>query len=54
MRTALLLFNMRVFHSQPLRTLIDDDLWDKVLRVINGKEQMESILNNYYDKQKKK
>lgn len=36
-------------HQQPLKELINDDLWSKVQSIIAGKEQMESILNNYYD-----
>lgn len=36
-------------NEQPLRELIKDDLWIKIQNIIEGSEQMESILNNYYD-----
>ena len=36
-------------NDQPLRELIKDDLWIKIQNIIEGSEQMESILNNYYD-----
>ncbi|MHA7130833.1 SET domain-containing protein [Algoriphagus namhaensis] len=34
--------------EQPLRGLISEELWQKVNRVIEGTEQMDSILTNYY------
>lgn len=34
--------------EQPLRSLMPDDLWKKVHSIIEGKEEMESILKNYY------
>ena len=34
--------------EQPLRTLISDTLWEKVVRISEGQEEMDSILNNYY------
>lgn len=34
--------------EQPLRKLIDDELWNKIHRIIEGKVSMDSILNNYY------
>lgn len=34
--------------DQPLRPLITDDLWNKVTRVNEGKEKMDSILKNYF------
>jgi uncharacterized protein len=36
-------------NEQPLRGLIKDELWFKIQNIINGNEQMESILNNYYN-----
>ena len=36
-------------NEQPLRGLIKDELWIKIQNIINGNEQMESILNNYYN-----
>ncbi|KRO67072.1 MAG: lysine methyltransferase, partial [Cryomorphaceae bacterium BACL11 MAG-121128-bin16] len=35
-------------YEQPLRVLIKDELWDKVQKIIAGKQQIDSILNNYY------
>ncbi len=34
--------------EQPLRELIDDALWTKIGLIVEGKEKMDSILNNYY------
>jgi uncharacterized protein len=36
-------------YEQPLRVLIEDELWDKVQKIIAGKQQIDSILNNYYE-----
>ena len=36
-------------YEQPLRVLIKDELWYKVQKIIAGKQQIDSILNNYYD-----
>lgn len=36
-------------NEQPLRGLIKDELWSKIQNIIEGNEQMESILNNYYN-----
>ena len=36
-------------YEQPLRVLIKDELWDKVQKIIAGKQQIDSILNNYYE-----
>lgn len=33
---------------QPLKELIKDELWNKIQNIVEGKEQMDSILNNYY------
>ncbi|MCB9244951.1 MAG: SET domain-containing protein [Flavobacteriales bacterium] len=35
--------------DQPLKELIETDLWKKIERIIQGEETMESILNNYYN-----
>lgn len=35
--------------EQPLGTLITSDLWQKIEHIIAGKEEMASILSNYYD-----
>lgn len=34
---------------QALRTLITDETWDKVLKIVRKEQQMESIINCYYD-----
>lgn len=36
-------------HKQPLRDLIKEELWNKVQHIIEGKEPLDSILNNYYN-----
>ena len=43
----------KVFHridkvEQPLQSLLNDTIWQKVNRVISGKDELDSILNNYY------
>ena len=35
--------------EQPLQNIIHDQLWKKIERISNGKEEMESILNCYYN-----
>jgi uncharacterized protein len=35
--------------DQPLRQLISDELWDRIHLIVEGKEQIDSILNNYFD-----
>ncbi len=42
-------FNNVVKVDQPLKSLIDEELWNHVNDVIAGKEELASILNNYYD-----
>jgi len=37
-----------VTKEQPLRVLIEDKLWLKIEDIIKGKQQIDSILNNYY------
>ncbi|WP_047547251.1 SET domain-containing protein [Psychroserpens sp. Hel_I_66] len=41
-------FNKIVSNEQPLRELLTDGLWHKIQLIIEGKEKMESILNNHY------
>lgn len=38
--------------EQPLFSLIPKNVWEKVIRVINKEEKMESILSCYFEKQK--
>ncbi|WP_044402565.1 SET domain-containing protein [Lacinutrix sp. Hel_I_90] len=35
--------------EQPLKTMIEKELWNKIHRIADGKEQMDSILKNYYN-----
>lgn len=35
--------------EQPLKELIKQETWQKVQNIIEGREQMDSILTNYYD-----
>ena len=42
-------FHKLISNKQPLRHLISDKLWKKVNNIIEGKEEMDSILCNYYD-----
>ena len=35
--------------KQPLRTLMSDDLWQKVNAITRGEQELDSIINNYYD-----
>ncbi len=46
----------KVFHKivkldQPLREVLSEEIWEQVIQVIENKEPLQSILNNYYDKQ---
>ncbi len=41
-------------NDQPLKELINEQLWNKIQKIIAGKEQMDSILNNYYDEKNSK
>lgn len=34
--------------QQPLRPLLDDELWNRISRIVEGREEMESILSNFY------
>ena len=49
---------LRVFNSipklaQPLKELINPDIWKQIENISNGKEEMLSILHNYYMEQEK-
>ena len=35
--------------NQPLKTVISQENWQKIEQIISGKEQMDSILTNYFD-----
>lgn len=37
--------------TQPLQQLIADELWEKLLFIEEGKQEMDSILTNYYSKE---
>ncbi|MEX1000929.1 MAG: SET domain-containing protein [Crocinitomicaceae bacterium] len=42
-------FGKIIEHKQPLKPFITEALWSKVQRIIEGKEELDSILKNYYD-----
>ncbi|WP_178987851.1 SET domain-containing protein [Winogradskyella schleiferi] len=42
-------FNKIVDYNQPLKDLIKHELWQKIERIANGKEAMDSIFHNYYN-----
>lgn len=42
-------FNRIVKVNQPLRSLLPDELWNRIESIIAGKEEMQSIRSNYYD-----
>ncbi|MCB9224952.1 MAG: SET domain-containing protein [Crocinitomicaceae bacterium] len=42
-------FNRIPTLDQPLKELVKDDLWKKIEKIVEGKEQMQSILDNYFD-----
>ena len=37
-------------NPQPLKELINEELWALILRIEKGEEAMESIVTNYYKK----
>ena len=41
-------FDKIIINNQPLRVLIKDELWNKIERISNGQEKLDSILKNYY------
>lgn len=42
-------FNKIPILEQPLKQLLDDGLWQKINTIADGKEEMDSILKNYFD-----
>ncbi|MCB0374029.1 MAG: SET domain-containing protein [Muricauda sp.] len=36
-------------HQQPLRPLLGEDLWGKIEHIVSGKEELASILANFFD-----
>ncbi|WP_179005810.1 SET domain-containing protein [Winogradskyella forsetii] len=42
-------FNKIVDCEQPLKALLKNELWQKIERIANGKIEMDSILDNYYN-----
>ena len=50
-KKILKVFGKIISNEQPLRVLIEDELWNKIQRIIEGKEPMVSILSNYYYEQ---
>jgi hypothetical protein len=42
-------FNRIVKVEQPLRPVIPDEMWLRIEGIISGKEELQSILSNYYD-----
>ena len=51
-KKILKVFSDILSHNQPLKVLIKNELWHKIQLIANGKEQMDSILNNYYNEKK--
>lgn len=41
-------FHKIVLHDQPLKPLIEAQMWSRINRVVQGDQPIESILNNYY------
>jgi hypothetical protein len=35
--------------EQPLRQILKNETWEKVIKIIQGEEDLDSILTNYYD-----
>ena len=42
-------FKKIVINNQPLKHLVTDKMWNKTERIAQGKEEMKSILTNYYN-----
>ena len=40
--------------EQPLKSLIEPKLWEKIKRIINKEEPLDSIINNYFDSKNSK
>lgn len=47
-------FGNIILLDQPLKTLLNPGLWNKIEQIINGGDQLDSILNNYYEDKKSK
>ena len=47
-KKILKVFDRIISNEQPLRALIKNELWNKIHLIVDGKEQMDSILKNYY------
>ncbi len=47
-------FGNIILLDQPLKTLLNPNLWNKIEQIINGGDQLDSILNNYYEDKKSK
>ena len=47
-KKILKVFDRIISNEQPLRALIQKELWNKIHLIVDGKEQMDSILKNYY------
>lgn len=50
---------LKVFHKIPnldqaLKELLTEEMWDEIKRVSKGEKQMESILNNYFPRERDK
>ncbi|WP_100611772.1 SET domain-containing protein [Confluentibacter lentus] len=45
-------FNKITSLEQPLKQIIPTKVWDKINKVIEGKEMLDSIICNYYDENK--
>lgn len=50
-KKLLKVFGMIISNEQPLKSLIEDELWNKIHLISEGKEQMDSILSNYYNQE---
>lgn len=50
-KKLLKVFGMIISNEQPLKSLIEDELWNKIHLISEGKEQMDSILRNYYNQE---
>lgn len=47
-KKILKVFGKIILNEQPLKSLIREELWNKIHSIAQGKEQMDSILTNYY------
>lgn len=47
-KKILKVFDKIILNEQPLKTLIKNELWNKIHLIVDGKEQIDSILGNYY------